>query len=154
VNQGRDLRWFLNRHSRWYKIRRRMALPAYLIEPTANLTGVALVWALANDSGVAWGGLLVLAGLGIARDALQTKLLRGSFPRARHLALSPVKDLFLLPIWVDALVNRHVYWRGNRFFIGRFTRLRGTRTPLRVHRRVLRVRRLRTQPWSSSEERG
>lgn len=154
VNQGRDLRWFLNRHSRWYKIRRRMALPAYLIEPTANLTGVALVWALANDSGVAWGGLLVLAGLGIARDALQTKLLRGSFPRARHLVLSPVKDLFLLPIWVDALVNRHVQWRGNRFFIGRFTRLRGTRTPLRVHRRVRRVRRLRTQHWSSSEERG
>ncbi|MEO6809492.1 MAG: ceramide glucosyltransferase, partial [Isosphaeraceae bacterium] len=117
----------------------------YLIEPTANLTGVALVWALANDSGVAWGGLLVLAGLGVMRDALQTKLLRGSFPKLRHLALSPVKDLFLLPIWVDALVNRHVQWRGNRFYIGRFTRLRSTRTPLRVRRRVRRVRRLRTQ---------
>lgn len=152
VNRDRDLRWFLNRHSRWYKIRRRMALPAYLIEPTANMTGVALVWALSsNDSRVAWCGFMVLAGLGIARDAFQTKLLRGSFPKLRHLALSPVKDLFLLPVWADALVNRRIYWRGNRFFIGRFTRLRGTRAPLRVRRRVRRVRRLRTQHGLSSK---
>ena len=27
VNRQRSFRWFLNRHSRWYKIRRQMALP-------------------------------------------------------------------------------------------------------------------------------
>jgi ceramide glucosyltransferase len=145
VNQDRDLRWFLNRHSRWYKIRRRMALPAFVIEPMTNLGALGLIWALSGDSGLAWGGFLVLAGLGIARDAVQTRWLRGSWPRLRHLPLSLVKDLFLLPIWFDALVNVRLQWRGHRFLIGRYTRLRAARTPRQVRRRVRRVRRLRNK---------
>jgi len=145
VNQERGFRWFLNRHSRWYKIRRRLALPTFLIEPSGNLATVGIVWALSGDSGIAWGGLLVLVGLGLARDALQTRRLRGSFPKLRHLLLSPVKDLFLLPVWCDALFNRRVQWRGHRFQIGRFTRLRVARVPRTVRRRVRRVRRLRSR---------
>jgi ceramide glucosyltransferase len=87
--------------------------------------------------------LLVLSGLGMFRDAVQTRWLRGSFPRFRHLLLSPIKDLFLLPVWFDALVNRGVDWRGNRFLVGPFTRLRLARVPRTVRRRVRRVRRLR-----------
>ncbi len=145
VNRHRSFRWFLNRHSRWYKIRRRLALPTFLFEPSFNLAVVGLVWALAGESGLAWGGLLVLVGLGIARDAVQAKRLRGSFPRLRHLALSPVKDLFLLPVWFDALVNRRIHWRGHRFLIGRSTRLRLARVPRSVRRRVRNVRRLRSR---------
>ena len=37
VNSRRNLKWFLNRHSRWYKIRRRLAFPAFAVEPVANL---------------------------------------------------------------------------------------------------------------------
>ena len=112
VNQARGFTWFLNRHSRWYKIRRQMALPAFLIEPAANLATIGLVWALSGESGIAWGGLVLLVGLGMARDAFQTRWLRGSFPKLRHLPLSPVKDLLLLPVWFDALVNQRVQWRG------------------------------------------
>ena len=65
INQNRDFRWFLNRHSRWYKIRRRLALPAFLMEPMANLATIGLVWALSGESGIAWGGLVVLVGLGL-----------------------------------------------------------------------------------------
>lgn len=143
VNQVRGFKWFLNRHSRWYKIRRRLAFPAFLAEPTANLGTVGLVWALSGDSGIAWGGLVILGGLGIVRDAVQTRWLRGSFPKFRHLMLSPIKDLFLLPIWFDALVNDRVHWRGHRFMVGRFTRLRHARVPRTVRRRVRRVRKLR-----------
>ena len=145
VNRDRDLRWFLNRHSRWYKIRRRLALPTFLAEPMFNLGVVGLVWALSGESGIAWGGLLVLVGLGMARDAIHCKRLRGSFPRARHLLLSPVKDLFLLPIWFDALVNRRVHWRGHRFLVGRSTRLRSTRVSRDVRRRVRRVSKIRAR---------
>lgn len=148
VNQARGFKWFLNRHSRWYKIRRRLAFPAFLIEPTGNLGTVGLVWALSGDSGMAWGGLLVLGGLGMVRDAIQTRWLRGTFPKFRHLILSPVKDLFLLPIWFDALVNDRVQWRGHRFRVGRFTRLRQARIPRTVRRRVRRVRRLREKHGS------
>jgi ceramide glucosyltransferase len=145
-NQSRDLRWFLNRHSRWYKLRRRLAAPAFLLEPTTNLAAVGLVWLLAADLGLAWVGLPLLA-LGIARDAVQTRWLRGSVPRLRYLLLSPVKDLFLLPLWLDALVSRQIVWRGNRRSVGRLTRLRlaHSRTPRRIRRRARRIRKLRAR---------
>jgi ceramide glucosyltransferase len=145
VNRRRSLRWFLNRHSRWYKIRRRMALPAYAIEPAANLATVGLVWAFSGDSGIAWGGLLFLVGLGALRDALQTRRLRGSFPKLRHLLFSPVKDILLLPVWFDAILNRRVQWRGHRFLVGRMTRLRLASVPRHVRRRLVRVRKLRAR---------
>jgi ceramide glucosyltransferase len=143
INSHRSLRWFLNRHSRWYKIRRRLAIPAFFAEPSANLATVGLVWAFSGDSGIAWGGLLFLCILGMARDAVQTRRLRGSFPKLRHLLFSPVKDILLLPVWLDAIVNGRVLWRGHRFLIGRMTRLRRARVGRGVRRRMRRVRRLR-----------
>ena len=145
VNHARGFRWFLNRHSRWYKIRRQMVLPAFLIEPLTNLTTVGLVWALSAESGIAWGGLLILVGLGMLRDAAHCHRLRGSIPKFRHLLLSPLKDLLLLPVYCDAVVNQRVQWRGHRFLIGRATRLRLERVPFSVRRRVRRVRKFRAQ---------
>jgi ceramide glucosyltransferase len=145
INRYRSFKWFLNRHSRWYKIRRQMALPAFIAEPAASLATVGLVWALSGDSGIAWGGLLLLVGLGMVRDAVQTRRLRGSYPKLRHLMYSPVKDILLLPVWLDAIVNRRVHWRGHRFLIGRMTRLRVARVPRQVRKRVQRVRRFRSQ---------
>ena len=107
-----------------------MALPAFLAEPVANLATVGLVWAFSGESGIAWGGLLFLVGLGMVRDAVQTRWLRGSFPKLRHLLYSPVKDILLLSVWFDAIFNRRVRWRGHSFLIGRMTRLRrGPRAP-------------------------
>jgi ceramide glucosyltransferase len=145
VNLRRGFNWFLNRHSRWYKIRRQMALPTFVAEPMANLATVGLVWAFSGDSGIAWGGLAGLVGLGIARDALQTRWLSGRFPRLRSLLFSPIKDVLLLPLWFDAIVNSRVQWRGHRFHVGRLTRLRSARVSRRVRRRVRRVRRLRNR---------
>lgn len=145
VNRHRSFRWFLNRHSRWFKIRRRLALPTFLMEPAFNLAVVGLVWALSGESGLAWGGFLILVGLGMVRDSVQAYRLRGSFPRLRHLALSPIKDLFLLPVWFDALVNRRIHWRGHQFLVGNATRLRSARVSRSVRRRVRRVRKLRSR---------
>jgi ceramide glucosyltransferase len=145
VNSSRSLKWFLNRHSRWYKIHRRLALPAFVAEPIGNLATVGLVWAFSGDSGIAWGGLVVLVGLGIVRDAVQTRWLRGSYPKLKHLFYSPVKDILLFPVWIDAILNRRVQWRGHRFLVGRMTRLRRARVPRGVRRRVSRVRKIRSQ---------
>lgn len=143
VNARRGFQWFLNRHSRWYKIRRRMALPAFLAEPVANLTAVGLVWAFSGEVGIAWGGLALLVGLGMLRDAVQSKWLRGEFPRLRHLFFSPAKDILLLGVWFDAIVNRRVRWRGHSFLVGRMTRLRHAPITRQVRRRVRRVRQIR-----------
>jgi ceramide glucosyltransferase len=145
VNCRRGFNWFLNRHSRWYKIRRQMALYTFLAEPMANLATVGLVWAFSGDSGIAWGGLAGLVSLGVARDSLQTRWLRGRFPTLRNLLFSPIKDVLLLPLWFDAIVNSRVQWRGHRFRVGRLTRLRQARVPRHVRRRVRRVRRYRIQ---------
>jgi ceramide glucosyltransferase len=150
-NGQRSLRWFLNRHSRWYKIRRRVAPMAFLVEPIANLATVGLVWAFSGDSGIAWGGLLLLIGLGIVRDAVQTRWMRGSFPKLRHLLYSPVKDILLLPVWFDAIINRRVLWRGNRFLIGRMTRLRRGRVARVARRRLRGKRRLRPRKPDSHD---
>ena len=135
VNRRRGFTWFLNRHSRWFKIRRRLALPAFVAEPLTSLATIGLVWAFSGDSGIAWGGLLFLVGLGMARDAVQTRRLRGEFPKLRHLIYSPIKDLMLLPLWFDALLNSHVQWRGNRFYVGRMTRLSPDPSPRGARRR-------------------
>ena len=145
VNQVRSSRWFLNRHSRWYKIRCRLALPAFLIEPAANLATVGIVWALAGPSHLGWFALPALIGLGIARDAIGAIRLRGSGYRLKYLLLSPIKDLFLLPLWFDALFDRRVHWRGNTFAIGKFTRLHHTGISRQVRRRVRRARRHRSR---------
>src|SRR5262249_25085181 len=117
VNMVRGFRWFFNRHSRWYKIRRQLAAPAYFAEPLSSLTVVGLVWALSVESGWAVLGMVGLVCLGMLRDAIQTYRLRGSIPKFRHLLLSPAKDLLLLPLWIDALFNRRVQWRGHRLII-------------------------------------
>ena len=146
VNESRDLKWFLNRHSRWLKIRRQMARSTFLLEPLANLTFVGLLWALTGgDQGFGWGGLLVLCGLGIARDAGQTRLLRGTWPKMRDLPLSLVKDLFMLPIWLDALFSRKLQWRGHQLIVGRFTRVRAARISRTARNRVRRARRNRSR---------
>lgn len=143
VNEVRSSRWFLNRHSRWFKIRARTAPPAFAIEPLSNLATVGILWALAGPTDLGWFALPGLIGLGMARDAIGSIRLRGSCPRLKYLLLSPIKDLFLLPLWLDALVDRRVHWRGNTFAIGRFTRLHHARISRQVRRRVRRVRRHR-----------
>ena len=153
VNRRRGFNWFLNRHSRWYKIRRRMALSTFLAEPMANLATVGLVWAFSGESGIAWGGLAGLVGLGMTRDALQTRWLSGRFPRLRQLLFSPIKDFLLLPLWFDAMVNSRVQWRGHRFHVGRLTRLREARASRDVRRRVRRVRKFRSSRRAGTAER-
>jgi ceramide glucosyltransferase len=146
VNESRDLKWFLNRHSRWLKIRYQMARPTFLMEPLANLTTIGLVWALTGgESALAWAGLAGLCALGMARDAVQTRWLRGSFPRLRDLPLSLVKDLFMLPIWLDSLVNRKIQWRGHRLVVGKFTRLRVGRATRTARHRARQLRKLRAR---------
>ena len=89
VNSSRSLKWFLNRHSRWYKIRRRLAFPAFVAEPIGEPGDRRIGLGFSGDSGIAWGGLLVLVGLGIVRDAVQTRWLRGSFPKLSTCSIAP-----------------------------------------------------------------
>jgi ceramide glucosyltransferase len=153
VNETRDLSWFLNRHSRWLKIRYRMSLVTFLLEPFVNLTAIGLVWVLASASPLSLVGMLALCGLAMMRDAVQSRWLRGTWPRLSHLPLGLLKDLFMLPIWFDALVNRRISWRGHRFVVGKFTRVRSRRTTRAARERVRRVRSARKQSTRKEPDR-
>ena len=137
VNEARSFRWFLNRHSRWYKIRRRMALPAFLVEPFSNLATIGLVWALSGDSGIAWGGLLVLVGLGVAPRRLPDDAgFAGRSPNSGTCCSARSKDLFLLADLVRRPGDRAGQLARAPLPVGRFTRLRSERVPKTVRRRV------------------
>ena len=62
-----------------------MALPTFLLEPMANLATVGLVWAFSGDSGIAWGGCSSWSAWAWRATPIQTRWLRGSFPKLRHL---------------------------------------------------------------------
>ncbi len=89
VNLRRSFKWFLNRHSRWYKIRRQLALSAFVMEPTANLATVGLVWAFSGESGIAWGGLLFLVGLGMRARRLPDPPAPRLVPQAQAFVVQP-----------------------------------------------------------------
>ena len=112
VNRDRDLYWFLNRHSRWFKIRRRLALPFFLVRAAGEPDGGRACLGPVRRDGDRLGrpGGPVRAGHGPRRGP--GEVAPRLVPQAAAPAAEPVKDLFLLPVWFDALFDRRVQWRG------------------------------------------
>jgi ceramide glucosyltransferase len=120
---------FLNRHLRWGQMRRRVSVPAYVLEPLFNPHALFLALALvALATGSARGVMLPLAVLGVAgRVAADRALLQrvrgGEAPLLEVLLMGIVKDLLMLGVWAVAGFRRTVDWRGNLFVIRAGTRL-------------------------------
>jgi ceramide glucosyltransferase len=119
---------FVNRHLRWGQMRRRVHLPAYLLEPVlspAPLILITMLLSLWTDTAVDL--VLPLGALGIglrlAADRALWRLLRGSNPPLRTLLLGLPKDLLVLGMWLVAGFRRTINWRGNVATIGAGTRL-------------------------------
>jgi hypothetical protein len=62
---------------------------------------------------------------GVAPGAVETEMLRGSFPTWRHAALSPLKDLVYLVGWFASFTVSTVTWR-DRTFRGNGTPVQGS----------------------------
>jgi ceramide glucosyltransferase len=123
VNQYWGVRRFLNRHTRWAKLRWKIGGPRYLSELLANpvflaclplawtgLTGAALTLALCASA-------LKMAGdrhLGVRTGAV--------LPAAAYL-LVPVKDLIIGILWFVPFLSDTVLWRNNRYRIVEDSRL-------------------------------
>jgi hypothetical protein len=109
-------------------MRRRVSLPAYLLEPLLNPTALLVGLAgLSLATGVAVPLLVPSALAGLAVRALADRVLLarlgGSAPGVGSLGLGVVKDMLVLGLWVWAGFRRTVEWRGNRFRICGGTRL-------------------------------
>jgi ceramide glucosyltransferase len=120
---------FVNRHLRWGQMRRRVCVPAYLLEPLFNPHALFVALALvALATGTMTAVMLPLALLGMAaRMAADRALLQrvrgGDAPLFEVMLLAIAKDLLMLGVWAVAGFRRTVDWRGNLFVIRAGTRL-------------------------------
>ncbi len=119
---------FVNRHLRWGQMRRRVHLPAYLLEPVLSPTSLLMVMVMLS----LWAGTAVdlvvplgLLGIGIRllADRALWRLMRGTPPPLSTLLLGLPKDLLVLGVWLVAGFRRTIHWRGNIATIGPGTRL-------------------------------
>ena len=108
------------RQVRWSRVRREGFPALFALEP---LNGGALPLAAALLAGGPGAALVLgLAWYG-AESALAWRM--GWVSRARDLALLPLRDALLLPIWLATLRSRGFAWRGNAMAPGALQKLPG-----------------------------
>ncbi|MEM6926150.1 MAG: glycosyltransferase [Myxococcota bacterium] len=128
VNRTWTVDRFVSRHLRWSRMRRNFAPPIYALEPLLNpipwLLGLALAAVVTvDDPLVALTGIVTAALVKVSLDAILHARLLGSWPSLLELAAIPLKDLWVLGLWVAGWLRSTVVWRGRRYRIGRGTRL-------------------------------
>jgi ceramide glucosyltransferase len=123
VNEYWNLRKFINRHVRWGKMRWKIGGVKYLLELTINPVFTAFLPLLLLGPTANTLSLLTLVCLmKITGDFyLGRKISRPIHPF--FYLLSPAKDLLIGLIWFVPFADDSVTWRGNRYLMGKDTRL-------------------------------
>ena len=123
VNADCGVERFVGRHGRWLKMRVTLHLPGFIADLLSNSVALALLGVIASgfEPTVAAAALALALAKGVA-DQVAVRLVRAPM-RWRYALLSPVKDLLLLPLWINAVFGRTVVWRGRRLRFGKETQL-------------------------------
>ncbi|WP_353683777.1 ceramide glucosyltransferase [Thermodesulfovibrio sp. 3907-1M] len=120
VNEFWSLRRFLNRHSRWAKIRWKIAGWKYFLEPINNplflASFVPLIYGFTRFSMILF---LITCLYKVILDVYVAKLVR--FKIGFSFLLIPIKDLMMGVLWFVPLFSNKVMWRGNVYTIGKDT---------------------------------
>jgi ceramide glucosyltransferase len=123
VNEYWNLQKFINRHVRWGKMRWKIGGMNYLLELTINPVFIAFLPLLLLGPTEKTLSMLTLVCL---------MKITGDFYLGRTIArpvhpffylLSPIKDLLIGLIWFVPFADDTVVWRGNRYLMGKDTRL-------------------------------
>lgn len=131
VNEYWDIRRFLNRHTRWGKLRWRIGGIKYLSELLANPVFVAVLpIVLSGPSRLTLGFAGLVSLVKVLCDSIIGRRIeaQGSdYPSAERSSLTyflvPLKDIIIGVVWFIPLVSATVVWRGNRYLIGKDSRL-------------------------------
>jgi ceramide glucosyltransferase len=127
VNEYWSIKKFLNRHTRWAKLRWKIGgfryiseiisnpvfmswLPVFLWEPSEITISFAFSVSFIKITGDYYLGKRIGSG---ARDKGSSSLAPWCY------LLSPAKDLIIGLIWFVPLFSNTVLWRGNRYLIGK-----------------------------------
>ena len=119
VNEFWSIRKFLNRHTRWGKLRWKIGGFRYVSELVGNPVFVSslpvLLWE-PNQLTLLTAGFV--GSVKILGDYLLARTIRSDMKPLRYL-LVPFKDFLIGCIWFIPLFSQTVMWRGNRYLIGR-----------------------------------
>jgi len=123
VNDYWSIGRFLNRHTRWGKLRWQIGGFRYLSEILTNAVFMSwiptLIWG-ASAPTLAFG--LSVSALKSLYDFLLGRRIGSDLATGAYL-LSPLKDLVIGIIWFVPMLSSSVEWRGNRYLIGKDSRL-------------------------------
>ena len=123
VNEYWGVQKFINRHVRWGKIRWKIGGMKYLFELTINPVFIAcLPLFLLGPTEKTLSLLFSVCLIKIIGDFYLGKRIATSMHPLAYL-LSPIKDLLIGLIWFVPFASDTVIWRGNRYQIGKDTRL-------------------------------
>lgn len=131
VNEYWSINRFLNRHTRWGKLRWKIGGYKYLSELLANPVFVAalpIVLSGPTKAELAFAGLIW--SIKVLGDAVIGRVIEAGTPESNMAkwspfiyVLAPLKDLFIGFLWFVPLLSSTVVWRGNRYLIGKDSRL-------------------------------
>ena len=131
VNEYWNIKRFLNRHTRWGKLRWQIGGIKYCSEILANPVFVAILPVLFRGpsrqtlSFAAIVGLIKVLGDSVMgrRVASMSGVQNMPAPSPFIYFLSPLKDFIIGLVWFVPLVSSTIAWRGNRYIIGKDSRL-------------------------------
>lgn len=122
INEYWSLKRFLNRHTRWAKIRWKIAGVKYFTEPLSNPIFISsFIPILQGFSRISLSIFLSAMLMKIFLDLYAGKLIRAS--HGLSTLLIPFKDFIVAFLWFIPLINSTVNWRGNIYKIGKDTKI-------------------------------
>jgi len=120
VNEYWSIKRFLNRHTRWAKIRWKIGGVKYFTEPLTNPVFIAslitLFYAFSNLSLIL---LLLSVLIKTTGDYFVMRMIKQK--PGIQMILSPIKDLISGIIWFVPFITSKVNWRGNLYLISENT---------------------------------
>jgi ceramide glucosyltransferase len=119
VNNYWGIKKFINRHTRWGKLRWQIGGARYISELIGNPVFMAvlplLIWEPSKLT-FAFAGMVSAAK--IAGDYMIGRRIGANLKASSYL-FSPLKDLMIGVMWFAPLISSTVVWRGNRYIIGK-----------------------------------
>ena len=119
VNEYWGMARFINRHTRWGKLRWQIGGAKYFSELASNAVFMSFMSLLFSP--VTRPAVILTASASIlkmAHDFYIGRKIRGGMNPLVYL-LSPVKDIVIGLLWFVPILSNRVSWRGNRYIIGK-----------------------------------
>jgi ceramide glucosyltransferase len=116
INENLSLKKFLNRHSRWAKMRAKIRLNTYLLEALSNPIATSFILGVALHNEFGLYQFLSVSLLKSVIDLVTLSIMKSDI-KWYQASMIPLKDLIIGILWYVPFLNTEVTWRENSFRI-------------------------------------